>query len=167
MDNNYRLKKSSQDTHLSEENISELEVHLGYWLRFVSNHVSYTFQRRVEALDVTVSEWVLLAEIYRLGQTSPRNLVQTMGMTQGAISKLLNRLQKKLFIHVTVNEKDRRHQIITLTSKGKNLVPLLAKCADDNDKKFFGHLSKDAQEELKGIMKEIVYRHQLKAIPTN
>jgi hypothetical protein len=36
--------------------ISELEKHVGYWLRFVSNHVSYAFMQKVEATGVTIAE---------------------------------------------------------------------------------------------------------------
>ena len=39
---------------------STLEAHVGYWLRFVSNHVSQAFRRKVEARGVSVSEWVAM-----------------------------------------------------------------------------------------------------------
>ena len=37
--------------------ISDLDAHLGYWLRFVSNHVSQTFASRLQGKGVTVAEW--------------------------------------------------------------------------------------------------------------
>ncbi|MEI9903207.1 MAG: hypothetical protein WDN06_03970 [Asticcacaulis sp.] len=43
---------------------SHLEAHLGYWMRFVSNHVSQAFARKVEAHGVTVAEWVVLRELF-------------------------------------------------------------------------------------------------------
>jgi hypothetical protein len=39
---------------------SELTAHLGYWLRFVSNHVSLAFARKLESRGVTVADWVVL-----------------------------------------------------------------------------------------------------------
>ena len=42
------------------ESISTLEDHAGYWLRFVSNHVSHAFMQKVEAKGVTVAEWARL-----------------------------------------------------------------------------------------------------------
>ena len=44
--------------------VSCLEEHLGYWLRLVSNNVSASFARRLEKLDVSVSEWVAHAETF-------------------------------------------------------------------------------------------------------
>ena len=34
--------------------ISDLTAHLGYWLRFVSNHVSQAFARRLEGQDLSL-----------------------------------------------------------------------------------------------------------------
>ncbi len=42
---------------------SDLTAHLGYWLRYVSNHVSQAFARKVEAHGVTVAEWVLMRQL--------------------------------------------------------------------------------------------------------
>src|ERR1035438_5835067 len=45
-------------------NPSALEAHLGYWLRRVSNHVSGTFTRALQAQQVSVAEWVVLSQIH-------------------------------------------------------------------------------------------------------
>ena len=51
---------------------SQLTKHIGFWMRLVSNHVSYAFARKVEASGVTVAEWVVLREMYgRDDTTSP------------------------------------------------------------------------------------------------
>jgi DNA-binding MarR family transcriptional regulator len=148
-----------------EESASELESHLGYWLRFVSNHVSQGFQRKVEAAGVTVSEWVVMREMRRLGPTSPTELGQKIGMTKGAISKLVARLERKELLIRSVTEADRRNHVIELTPAGRTLVPTLARLADQNDEEFFGHMSKRARGELIAAMKEIVGLHQLKTVP--
>jgi hypothetical protein len=47
----------------SAPSASDLTAHLGYWLRYVSNHVSQPFARKVEARGVTVAEWVLMRQM--------------------------------------------------------------------------------------------------------
>ena len=42
---------------------SALDAHLGYWLRFVSNHVSLGFSQKLAAREVTLAEWVLLRAV--------------------------------------------------------------------------------------------------------
>jgi DNA-binding MarR family transcriptional regulator len=147
------------------EPVSELEAHLGYWLRFVSNHVSNSFRLKVEAEGVAVSEWVVLRELYRPGSGSPGMLVQSLGMTKGAVSKLIDRLERKGLATRSVSEVDRRQQAVALTPKGRALVPRLARLADANDHEFFGHLTQPVRDEVLRVMQEIVQIHHLKGAP--
>jgi DNA-binding MarR family transcriptional regulator len=147
-----------------EGELSPLEAHLGYWLRFVSNHVSDSFRRLVEANGVTVSEWVALRHLYREA-LAPGTLTEALGMTKGAISKVLARLEAKGLIARTTVAADRRAQRIALTSAGRKLVPRLARLADENDDAFFGHLSPGARAALVDAMKELVRVHGLREVP--
>jgi DNA-binding MarR family transcriptional regulator len=145
--------------------VSDLESHLGYWLRFVSNHVSQSFQRKVEAEGVTVSEWVVLRELYRLGPTSPGEIGRAIGMTKGAISKLVTRLESKGLLTRKVLDKDRRNHVLEPTPAGRALVPILAQLADRNDEEFFGHMPRQARDDLMDAMKEVVRLRRLKTVP--
>jgi DNA-binding MarR family transcriptional regulator len=145
--------------------VSDLEAHVGYWLRFVSNHVSYGFQMKVEAHGVTVSEWVLLREIYGSGPTSATALAARTGMSKGAVSKLLARIEAKALLERATVEEDRRNHVVALSAAGKRLVPELAQLADQNDEEFFGHLPASVKATLVGVMKDIVAVHGLKAVP--
>ncbi len=40
--------------------LPHLTSHLGYWLRYVSNHASHAFARKLDGRDVTVAEWVVM-----------------------------------------------------------------------------------------------------------
>ena len=74
--------------------LSSLESHLGYWIRYVSNHVSHAFALKLAAVGVTVAEWVVLRELYDF-ESAPSALADRLGMTRGAISKLADRLIDK------------------------------------------------------------------------
>ncbi len=146
--------------------ISELEAHLGYWLRFVSNHVSHRFQQKVEAEGVTVSEWVILREVFGSGEISPSGLAERTGLTRGAVSKLTSRLLEKGLLARTVTSADRRNHVLQLTTRGRQLVPLLAQLADRNDAEFFGHLPPELRSLLQNALKSLVAHHRLKEVPT-
>jgi len=145
--------------------ISGLEAHLGYWLRFVSNHVSHAFALKVEARGVTVAEWVMLRELLERDAANPSALAERLGMTRGAISKIADRLLAKALIARTESKEDGRYHTLSLTRKGRALVPALATLADENDEEFFGHLSAQARTELASVMKEIVRRRDIKNVP--
>lgn len=146
---------------------SALNDHVGYWLRYVSNHVSHAFAQKVEAEGVTVAEWVLLREMLDAGAANPSQLAEAVGMTRGAISKLVERLcQKELAIR-SASDGDRRYQTIELTTAGKRLVPILARLADENDREFFGHLKPDQKDRLVSVLQDIVRRNGWKDLPVN
>jgi DNA-binding MarR family transcriptional regulator len=147
--------------------VSELEAHLGYWLRFVSNHVSHAFALKVEAHGVTVAEWVVLRELLAAGASPPSGLAERLGLTRGAITKLADRLIAKGLITRIFRSDDKRYQTLELTGKGHDLVPGLAGLADQNDAHFFGHMPQEDRAHLSRILKDLVRQHALKTMPLN
>ena|SRR5580698_2545620 len=145
--------------------VSPLDAHLGYWLRFVSNHVSHAFSQKIAARDVTVAEWVLMRELYKHASIAPSRLAADLHMSRGAISKLVDRLTVKNLVAKAQGERDRRYQDVALTSDGRALVPELAALADKNDAEFFGHLSASERSVMETILKEIVRRRGMTNLP--
>jgi DNA-binding MarR family transcriptional regulator len=146
---------------------SDLTSHLGYWLRYVSNDVSFGFGRKLASRDVTVAEWVVLRELYGAGAVAPSQLADRLGLTRGAISKLAERLIAKSFVSRRADPVDGRAQTLTLTTHGRNIVPVLAALADENDAEFFAHLSATERAEMERILRDIVARRGLKSIPVD
>jgi DNA-binding MarR family transcriptional regulator len=145
---------------------SPLEAHLGFWLRFVSNHVSIRFQQLLEEKGVSVTEWVALRTLWSQDETTHAELILALGMTKGAASKVVSRLEEKGLAGRQLAEGRAREQCLVLTAEGKTLVPQLAALADVNDAHFFGHLPAAERWALTQAMQDLVKHHQLKEIPT-
>ena len=143
-----------------------LEAHLGFWLRFVSNHVSTRFQALLEARGVSVTEWVALRTLLAQRETSHAALITALGMTKGAASKVISRLEEKGLAQRQLAEGRAREQVLVLTAQGRALVPRLAALADANDEHFFGHLPAPERQTLMDTMQALVQHHQLKEVPT-
>jgi DNA-binding MarR family transcriptional regulator len=144
---------------------SRLTSHLGYWLRYVSNHVSHAFARKLAARDVTVAEWALMRTLYEDEHAAPSAIASGMGMTRGAISKLADRLVAKGLLVRSANPADGRAQMLALTAPARALVPELAALADRNDAEFFDHLTPEARSTVETILKDIVAKRGLTAMP--
>jgi DNA-binding MarR family transcriptional regulator len=147
-------------------NVSGLKKHAGFWLRFVSNHVSHAFARKLLASGVTVAEWVVMREMLDEDETSPGVLAERIGMTRGGVSKLVDRLVMKKLVTRRERTDDRRFQSIALTAAGRRLTPQLAALADQNDEEFFHPLSSGERTALIATMKKLVQAHGLQALPT-
>lgn len=151
----------------STPSVSHLAAHTGYWLRYVSNHVSQSFARKVEGHGVTVAEWVLMRQLLDEEALAPSRLADRMGMTRGAISKLADRLIAKSMLTRAADPEDGRAQTLALTPAGRALTPELAALADANDAEFFDHLSPEDHATLLRILREIVEKRGLKSLPVD
>jgi DNA-binding MarR family transcriptional regulator len=149
----------------STRSASDLTAHVGYWLRYVSNHVSQSFARKVEAHGVTVAEWVLMRQLLDEDAVAPSRLATRMDMTRGAISKLADRLIAKSLLVRAADPEDGRAQTLSLTSAGRSIVPKLAMLADINDAEFFDHLTPEDRAALLRILRGIVEKRGLKSLP--
>ncbi|WP_111561866.1 MarR family winged helix-turn-helix transcriptional regulator [Rhizobium sp.] len=147
--------------------ISDIEAHLGYWLRTVSNAVSQSFARNVEAEGVTVAEWVFLRMLYDVESIAPSQLAERMGMTKGAISKLADRLVEKNLVSRDAKPDGKRGQTLMLKPAARELVPRLAELADRNDAMFFGGLSPEERGELERLLRLIARERGLSDIPVS
>jgi len=150
---------------MTKARVSNLEDHLGYWLRYVSNQVSHAFSLKVEARGVTVAEWVIMRELYENAPVMPSSLADRLGMTRGAISKLVDRLEAKSLVARTAGTTDRRYQELALTETGRALVPELSGLADRNDHEFFGHLTSADRAVLQRILQDVVRERGLRTVP--
>ena len=121
------------------EAVSGLDEHVGFWLRFVSNHVSGRFERLVEEAGVTVSEWVALRQLYTTGRASPAALVSSLGMTRGAISKVLDRLEHRGLARRIDDPDDGRAVQVELTRADGTKTTFMTRCRIDtvNELEYF------------------------------
>ena len=142
--------------------VNRPEDHLGYWLTFVSSKVVSSLARRLESLDVSVSEWVAMRKLFdQRAPISISALAEQMGMTKAPVSRLVERLVQKELVDRQDSRIDGRAQQIWLSSAGQKLVPKLAAIADENDKAFFGHLPVNVRPVMIALMQDIAKRHRL------
>lgn len=145
--------------------VSGLKDHVGYWLRAVSNQVSHAFGQRLISSGVTTAEWVILREAFEAPATSVSALADLTGLSRGAVSKLVDRLEAKKLLVRKGDQPDKRRQAIGLSEAGRSLVPVLARHADENDRHFFSHLTTGERRQLVGMMRDMARRHHFREVP--
>lgn len=116
---------------------------------------------------MTVAEWVLMRGMLDAKAANPSQLADTVGLTRGAVSKLVERLCRKKLAERSSSDGDRRFQTIKLTAAGKRLVPVLAELADENDREFFGHLKPNERSGLVSLLQDIVRQQGWKDLPVD
>lgn len=148
------------------QNISNLESHLGYWLRRVSNAVSGAFSRALQERRTSVAEWVLLRELHTRGQAAPKELAEALGLTRGAVSKIIDKLEEKGWVKSEAKEGDNRYRLLSLTRAGQRSLPILAQFADKNDAAYFDCLNAKERAVLRDLLMKIAEHNQIHDVPT-
>jgi len=144
---------------------SALEVHFGYWLRRVSNHVSGRFAKALQERQVSVAEWVVLSHIEEHPGIRPAELAETIGLTRGAISKVLDKLEDKKWLTRKTLEADNRGQLLYLTQRGRRILPELREIADRNDRQFFDCLNTKERAMLGQVLRKLTASNEIPDVP--
>jgi DNA-binding MarR family transcriptional regulator len=153
------------DTKRKRAAVAGLEDHLGYWMRRVSNKVSGGFARTLEERETSVAEWVLLRVLFEREEASPAELADAIGMTRGAISKIVAKVQAKEWAVSREDPEDGRALRLTLTVKGRRVVPELAEIADENDQEFFRCLNAKERAELRRLLVKLTEYNEIRDVP--
>ncbi len=148
------------------QRISDLESHLGYWLRRVSNAVSGAFSRALQDRQTSVAEWVLLRELHERGQAAPGKLADVLGLTRGAVSKIIDKLEAKGWIQADAKEGDNRYRLLSLTRAGQRSLPILAQIADQNDSAYFDCLNANEKVFLRELLIKLAEHNHIHDVPT-
>lgn len=146
--------------------LNQLESHLGYWLRRVSNAVSGTFARALQEKQTSVAEWVLLRELHERGQSAPGELADCLGLTRGAVSKIVDKLDAKGWIQTEAKEGDSRFRLLSLTRAGRRNLPVLAEIANRNDARYFDCLSATEKSTLRELLAKLTENNCIHDVPT-
>ena len=161
--NYYRL----QETLIAKaQGLPKLKSHLGYCLRRVSNALSGAFARALQEEQTSVAEWVLLRELQERGEAAPGELAAHLGLTRGAVSKVIDKLEAKGWIETNAREGDNRYRLLSVTGAGKRSLPILAHIAEKNDATYFDCLSASEKAVLRKLLLKLAEHNRIEDVPT-
>lgn len=135
--------------------ISNLEDHLGYWLRCLSNLVHHSFAARLLKHDISVEQWVVLRTVHQMPNSALNQVALTLGVDKSSLSRMVERLVRKGLLSRTEGV-NRRSVELALTKEGEKLLPKLASLADENDEAFFSSLKSPDKEVFLNTIKQLL-----------
>ena len=104
--------------------ISQLSTgELGFLVTGVRNAIWTSIDRGLQPLDITTAQFVVFNSIARGKGSTIGELCRVIGYDSGAMTRLLDRIEKKGLIRRVANPDDRRSYLIELTEESGALVP--------------------------------------------
>lgn len=107
------------------------------------------------------SEIEVLSNLYRAGtpfQLSPSQLMQKVGLTSGAITALLNRIEKKGLIIRKANKNDGRVSSAVLTPKGIEIIHEVVGLRLNNDDSIISTFDDFEKRQFAQLLKKLLKR---------
>jgi DNA-binding MarR family transcriptional regulator len=115
-------------------------------LTYLSRLYYGVINRKLSTLEVERYYYILILLKEGKGKITPKELALKIHSDKVFIVKILDYLYEKGMIRRTVNEVDRRQYFISLTAKGKKLVPTIEKAFNKTTKEAFKGVKKEEKE---------------------
>lgn len=105
--------------------------------------------------ELTDKQHIVLNFIEQKGGSSPIQIAQQLGITQSAVSQLLNTLEKKEWIRRSINPQNRRELHVELSEKAKTYLENMRKVELAIIEKYYSTLTLDEISTLTTIYEKL------------
>lgn len=141
-------------------NFSEQEYHLHnsftYWISRLASLMQEQFTQSLQEHDVTWPQWMLLNVLHHKLAVTPAQIADKIGIDRSAITRLVDRLEKKGMVERYHDGLDRRSVKILLTQTGKRAMAALNDAARQHQEKFLQQLPNTEYRGLKGNIQKML-----------
>ena len=95
---------------------------IGFLISDVSRLLRRVYDRRVEPLGLTRSQWRVLVHVYRREGVSQTALAQVLEIEKPTLGRLVDRLEEKGWVERRVDDRDQRARRLVITDKARPLI---------------------------------------------
>ena len=130
---------------------------LSYLIIKASRHLKNALDKRLNAYDITASQFSVLNQIYnRNGQITSAEIASILESDRPTISGMVNRLEQKKLLKKVVNPKDKRSAYLQLDPKTMELVETLRAVSNDLNLEIFKDLKASEVDQVKKVLASIL-----------
>ena len=129
---------------------------LGFLLGHTNLLKDRLLDKHLEPEDITAGQAKALFNIYRFNKNRPSDIGKSLGVDNSAITRMLDRLEKKELIKRYPAPEDRRAQLIELTDKGNETIERAMPLAKDAIAELTHALTEEEKSQLKHCLRKIL-----------
>jgi MarR family transcriptional regulator, transcriptional regulator for hemolysin len=132
-------------------------IRIGFLIHDVSRLRRTAFDQRLKPLDITRSQWWVLAGISRHGEEgiTQTELARVLDLGKVALGGLIDRLEDRGFVERKADASDRRINRVLLTRKGNQVLDRMQKIGMDMNAKVMKGISLERQHMLSETLHEM------------
>ncbi|NIB41157.1 MarR family transcriptional regulator [Pseudomaricurvus alkylphenolicus] len=120
-----------------------------YWISRLANLLQESFNRELQTLDVTWPQWMVVNTVSRGVADTPAEVARQLGVDRSAVTRLLDRLEKKGLLQRQHSQQDRRSVTLSMTPGGALMVEHMDEAAERHQRDILATLPESEQQMLK------------------
>jgi len=106
--------------------------------------------------DITAAQAKALFKMHFFNINRPSDICKSLGVDGSAVTRMLDRLEKKELIARSPDPNDRRSLLIEVTDKGRDVIDRAVPLAVNAREELVSALSEDEIQQLKQILRKIL-----------
>ncbi len=110
-------------------------------------YLQVQFQAALAPFELTIPEWSLLGLLYDNKEMNLTQITQALKTKASHPTVLVDQLEKRGLVSRSLHRKDKRTKIVSLTAKGKDLVPNVEMQARVRIGLAVGHIDRELLED--------------------
>jgi DNA-binding MarR family transcriptional regulator len=79
----------------------------------------------LEPFDISITEWKILGQLFDNQKLQLNEIAKILEVEPPLITKLIDRMEKKKFVHRVTDSGDKRVKTVSITQEGKALIPVI------------------------------------------
>ncbi|HKR91328.1 MarR family winged helix-turn-helix transcriptional regulator [Novosphingobium sp.] len=127
----------------------------GLRLTVIARLVRNNFDRKVAALNVTRSQWAMIAVVARCPGSTQRTIAEYLQMSEASAGRLIDRLCADGLLERRERRDDRRARAVYLTRQAEPLLTKLGALATESEHRMFNGFSDAEVEQLLSFLNRI------------
>lgn len=132
------------------------DPNIGYLIHLLNQYKDKLLSEYLEPLAITPQQFKTIKALKIRGPVSCSTLSQLLATDQGAMTRLLDRLEKKELLHRIRDVDDRRRVTIELTPKGHQICADLPDLLTQTENTLCAGLTSTQRTELKTLILRIL-----------
>ena len=140
-----------------DEKKRSISLRISVLARIIRNH----FDRQVSALNVTRSQWAMIAVVAHQPGATQRMIADALEMSEASAGRLVDRLCNEGLLERRARDDDRRARAVYLTEAARPLLDKLSIVAEQNEARLFQNFSQEEQDTLQTLLDKL-YKNAIK-----
>ena len=146
--------------HTSPFSLVDNDYHLHnsftFWIARLANVMRDQFNQALSEYDVTWPQWMILNVLHHGLAITPAQIADNIGVDRSAVTRLVDRLEKKDMVERSFDGLDRRSIQILMTAEGRRLVVDINAAAKRHQDSYLAQIPSAECRFLKGNIQKLL-----------